>query len=109
MGPKSTNLNQIQQGDVNLQRVKSIPNGAKKLNHRTLAYGEVTGHHHTIADEDVELYEKDGVLYVSNPMDVDAILTHQTHGDVKIAPGTWRYLPRHEKDHLSEMTRRVID
>ena len=48
----------IQQGDVLVEKITAIK--GKKLNHKTLATGEATGHHHTITEGDVELYEHEG-------------------------------------------------
>ena len=107
METKSTDVSQIQQGDVGLERVIKVPTGAKRLPHRTVAKGEATGHHHTFVEESVELYERDGVLYVSAPE--GATLKHQTHNPVTVPPGTWVYRPRREQDHLGEVVRRVMD
>ena len=106
MESKPTNVNQIQQGDVGLERCE-IPAGAKKSTGRTVAWGEATGHHHTFTEESVELYEKDGVLYVSAPS--GGTLTHQTHKPVTVPPGTYRYRPRFEQDHLADAARQVVD
>jgi hypothetical protein len=57
-----------------------IPKEAKRIPNRPLALGEVTGHHHSlVADEAsaVEMYEKDGNVYVRINDDVPA--QHQEH------------------------------
>jgi hypothetical protein len=60
---------QYRQGDVFLERVASIPKGAKPVKRDAgrvvLAYGEVTGHAHAIADKHVTMLEVDeGIRYL---------------------------------------------
>jgi hypothetical protein len=100
---------QIRQGDVFLQPAGKINlNGAKPVkpvNGRlVLAEGEVTGHAHTIDAACANLFELTGkrVLVVSEP----TTITHQEHGELPIAPGTYWQLPQREWD---ESARRVID
>lgn len=46
--------NQARQGDVFIERVENdIPKG-KLIHGKTVAHGEVTGHHHTFADAELE-------------------------------------------------------
>ena len=79
----------LRQGDV-LLMTASIPAGAAKLPHRTLAHGEVTGHSHRVEDAaDVELFEKDGTLYLRVRGEGAAIL-HQEHGTVTAPPGEYK-------------------
>lgn len=52
----------IRQCDVILLPVQQID--GQKLSHLTLAESEVTGHKHRISKGQVELSEKDGVLYL---------------------------------------------
>ncbi len=98
---------QIQQGDVGLERVANVPKDATRKEGRTVAYGEATGHHHTFVEDTVELYEKDGVLYVNAPE--GGTLTHQEHGTIEVEPGVWRMKPVHEYDYDTEERKRVID
>ena len=56
------------QGDVGLVCC-SIPRDAHKISVRPLALGEVTGHKHQVAVEDldsVEMYEQEGHTYIGN-------------------------------------------
>ena len=52
----------IRQGDVILLPVQQ--SDGQNLSHLTLAEGEVTGHKHRISEEQAELSEKDGTLYL---------------------------------------------
>jgi hypothetical protein len=56
-----------------------IPKNAKRIENRPLALGEVTGHHHSlVADPElVEMYEKDGQIFVHANAEIP--LQHQEH------------------------------
>ena len=103
----------IRQGDVLLVRVKAIPKDAieqpiegTKL---TLAYGEVTGHHHRFEFMDtsynVKLYSKGGDRYldVSAPL----ALLHEEHSTAKVPAGKWM-IPQQVEFTPAEL-RRVAD
>jgi len=103
-------VNQVRQGDVLLERVQEIPAGAVKVvpgsRGHVLAEGEATGHAHTIAAEFGELYEKDGVLYLS--ITEDAPLTHQEHGTITLPPSFYRKIQQREWTDQDE-PRAVLD
>lgn len=68
---KTKNRLHYRQGDVGIFPVDSLPKGAKRVKRVDgrviLALGEVTGHHHSIADENVDLFEtadEAGVTYL---------------------------------------------
>lgn len=105
---------QIRQGDVFVTKVSSVPREAKavkadpKFNAFVLAYGEVTGHAHTIekkAVEDFRLDERDGTLYftLTKPTKV----THQEHDALTLEPGTYKAV-RQKTYHRGEV-RNVLD
>ena len=95
-----------QQGDVIILRTNSIK--GKKLNHLTLAYGEHTGHHHTITKGDAELYEHEGTLFLKVKSD-EAELTHQEHKTIVLPKGDYQINRVREYDHFVEEARRVQD
>ena len=69
------------QGDVGFIK-GSIPEGAKRIKLRPFALGEVTGHSHRVApgfEEMVEMYEKDGEVYVRITGEVDVPVLHEDH------------------------------
>jgi hypothetical protein len=103
MGTKSIDLRV--QGDVFLVR-SIIPVDAKKILQRPLAYGEVTGHSHKI-EEDIEMYELDGVLYLKTDRPVD--LKHEEHNPITIDKGTWKVGIVQEYDAFAEEARKVQD
>lgn len=83
----------IRQGDVLLVQMTAAAaflegTQGKKLNHLTLAEGEVTGHRHRISRGNAELYERDGTLYL-RVLSPEAMLTHEEHQAVTIPAGNW--------------------
>jgi hypothetical protein len=50
------------QGDVQFKMIASLPTGAKRVNNKPLAYGEVSGHVHIITGN-VDLFEIEGKTY----------------------------------------------
>ena len=96
----------LQQGDVILEKVNEIK--GKKLDHLTLAKGEVTGHHHTIIEGEAELYEENDVLYLRVLSDT-ATLTHQEHQTITIPKGDFIVRKIREYDHFAEEARNVRD
>ena len=101
-------LPKFQQGDVLLRTVLSIPSGAaRKQTRAVLAYGEATGHCHEAIGEGVELYERDGVLYLAAP--AGARVTHQEHQAVALPPGNYQVGIVQEYDHFAEEARSVQD
>ncbi len=102
-------LDQYRQGDVLLVKVDKIPDGLKKTRGITLAYGEKTGHAHTIeygADgwaskieglaEYIEVYEKEG-----------ATVKHQEHEVITLPPGKYRNV--HQFEYTPAEIRQVAD
>lgn len=81
---------QQQQGDVTLELAK-VPKNAKKVNHLTLAEGEITGHAHKITGGDgvATLFEEKGNLYLS-VVGGSVLLTHEEHTAQTIAAGEYR-------------------
>lgn len=120
----------VRQGDVLLVPVEQLPNDAKEIaldrGRIVLAYGEVTGHAHAIADHGVSeaaaaeiaeaaiarahqararLYEADGerYLHVVEPV----TLTHEEHSPVRLVAGVYHLPTQNEYDAAT--MRRVAD
>ena len=105
-------MRQLQQGDVLLNQVKRIPNGAEKMKPRARGYvladGEVTGHAHAIVDVDaVELYEVDGTMYLN--VLAPTPLTHEEHGTIDLPVGLFEIGQVVEVDPFEKETRIVRD
>lgn len=101
------------QGDVLLRRVKAIPAEAK-ANPRDngqviLAYGEVTGHAHRIADPDatgaVLLSVGESATFLR--LTKGAELVHQEHATIDLPAGAYEVV--RQREYTPEEIRRVAD
>ena len=110
------NQTKYRQGDVMFKRVKSVPAGeSRKRENGTVAYGEVTGHSHRLADlESAEVLEIGNGLYVrvsENGIAIDgnhgASFIHEEHGTINLAPGN--YEVRIQREYSPEEIRNVVD
>lgn len=91
----------FRQGDV-MMRTQAIPADAKRIEVRPLAYGEKTGHHHSLAvaeplaiEDCVEMFEKDGQIFV-RIKDEGVALTHQEHKSHAIPAGDYKVVIQQE-------------
>jgi hypothetical protein len=107
-------MNPIRQGDVILtpvesgelaQRQPAPLDRAQRLNHLTLAEGEVTGHRHRIADGEAELYERNGTLYLSVRSE-SARLVHEEHKPIDIPRGLWQV--RIQREYVGTEQQQVV-
>lgn len=96
-----------QQGDVIGRLVSAIPKKAKKKDHTVVAYGEVTGHKHEVVGDGVEVYDLDGVLYVSAPH--GGRIQHEEHHAIDLPAGNYEIGIVREFDHFKEEARNVAD
>lgn len=100
-------MSPIRQGDVLLMPLpQSEQRLGQRLNHLTLAEGEVTGHRHRISDGQAELYERDGTLYL-RVLSNEATLIHEEHHAVTIPQGNW--LVRIQREYEPNGWRYVAD
>jgi hypothetical protein len=102
----------LQQGDVLIKKVKSVPQGAKALKPgkrgHMLAEGETTGHAHTIEDiKYSSLFLMGTVKYleVKEPVEIK----HEEHKSFVIEPGIYEIGIVQEYDHFLEEARKVRD
>jgi hypothetical protein len=100
-------MKQVRQGDVLLRAVSADVERGKRVDTGSrviLAYGEVTGHHHSLDARKCDLYEGEHPVLVVREPDV---LVHQEHAGIEIAPGTyWVVLQR---EYTPAAIRRVAD
>jgi hypothetical protein len=101
---------QFRQGDVLLVQVTAIPRTATQRRGKgriVLAYGEVTGHAHAIADvEHVTAYEVNkAIAYLDVQM--EAHLRHEEHAEIALPPG--KYEVRRQREYTPEAIRNVAD
>jgi hypothetical protein len=98
----------IQQGDVIIDEIKRIPEGALAVDHKILAEGEVTGHLHAVTEGDVQLFEKAGILYMKVNSET-ATITHNEHKPVTVPKGIYTNRKVREYDIFTEQEREVRD
>lgn len=104
-------MNIYRQGDVLLIEVDNLPNGesqeVKRDNGKVvLAYGEVTGHSHAIAEQDAHMVRfADGERYllVGEPVTV----RHEEHTAIQLPPATYKVVI--QREYSPEEIRRVVD
>ena len=100
----------VVQGDVFFKKSRKIPEGALRIDRKNRGYviaeGEATGHAHVIK-EDVELYEKNGTLYLKTASNVDVV--HEEHRPVTLSKGVWKVGIVREYDPFLEEIRGVRD
>lgn len=98
----------LQQGDVIAKRRDKLPIGLTKLDHKTLALGEATGHSHTFYDDGAELFEDQNKvlwLLITKPV----ALKHEEHHPIEFNPGVYEIGIVKEYNHFEEEARMVVD
>lgn len=79
----------------------------KKLDHKHLAEGEVTGHFHAATAKSAALYEDAGGIMLDAPKGTK--VTHQEHKTITVPPGQYDRLIVQEFDPFEEEVRSVRD
>lgn len=96
------------QGDVLLKPVKNIPLQAKKMEDKTLQYGEVTGHSHRFDhSENIDRFNFGERVFLQ--VREASTLIHEEHGPQVISPGVYEQIQEREWDYIEEDMRRVVD
>ena len=87
---------QVRQGDVLLDPVAFLPNGAKRTanGHIVLALGRATGHTHEVTHPKATLHVLGEARYLQLP--VAAELVHQEHATITLAAGVYRVVRQRE-------------
>lgn len=99
------------QGDVLIEQVAKLPDGLKRQKPKhgriVLAYGEATGHHHSLAAIDGADWWKaengDQFLTIKKPAPVE----HQEHAAIDLLPGKYRV--RRQREYTPSEIRKVAD
>lgn len=105
---KENYMKPIRHGDVILKPVAKTT--GKTLKHKgsyTLAYGEKTGHHHTLKSGKFKVLTEGERRYLE--VEVEAILTHQEHNQLTVKPGKYEIVIQQEFDYELQSARRVQD
>lgn len=107
-------MKMYRQGDVLLLQIDAIPTEASACNVAgdvILAYGEVTGHAHRLAPENVKPFAKGGVWSPTAERFIQAAegatLTHEEHGAIALAPGNYRIIQ--QREYSPQEIRNVAD
>jgi hypothetical protein len=106
-----TQQQHYRQGDVLLVRVAEIPAGATPVEdgpidgRHVVAYGEVTGHHHSVAVADARMVKSAEDVYLE--IMAETTLDHQEHAAITLPPGNYRFVP--QREYSPEAIRRVVD
>jgi hypothetical protein len=97
---------QFRQGDLLFDEVRKIPKEAKKSESRVLAYGEVTGHSHTLVGDYTRFDAEDGAYVRSGGCEV----VHNEHEAIPLESGrSFRVSRQREYDPRTTIPRQVID
>jgi hypothetical protein len=112
---KTQRLN-VRQGDVLFIPIGKLPFGERvKRANGTVAYGEVTGHSHRLADlATADVFEigdglfvqvsAEGISIGGNP---GATFVHEEHGPANLSPGNYQI--RIQREYAPDAIRNVID
>lgn len=108
-------ITQVRQGDIHLRKA-SAPSRAVKVARQSrrvvVAEGELTGHHHSIADAGVEQLTlpgktDDDAAFLRVLAEAGVSLTHQEHGAITLPKGDWEVV--RQREYTPEEIRRVAD
>lgn len=103
----------MRQGDVLIIPVAKMPENlepiARDKGRVVLAYGEITGHAHTVKDKRAALFRdpKLAAVFMHVSGDATVALEHEEHGTIEIAPGDYEI--RRQREYTPEAIRTVAD
>lgn len=106
-------MNLYRQGDVLLKQVAQLPAETTPVENAeriVLAYGEATGHAHTVgaaAAEEFTLAEAAGVVRRFLKVVGNAVVTHEEHAAILLPPGIYEIVA--QREYSPEAIRRVVD
>ncbi len=96
---------QLRQGDVFLERVDGLPEGAKPVKGLVLAEGEATGHAHRVTGGRARLFDSAGKRFLR--VSGTATLAHEEHAPLALARGV--YEVRRQREYSPSEIRQVAD
>lgn len=106
-------MNLYRQGDVGIRAIASLPVGAEEITPKgriVLAYGEVTGHAHAIAEGEArEFTMKDAKGAVRRFLSVvsEATVRHEEHAPIPLPPGAYEIIQ--QREYTPDAIRNVED
>ena len=98
----------FRQGDLLIREIKELPENLKRLSHKILAEGEVTGHKHQFVGN-VDVYENEKGQMMFGVMDANAKLVHQEHKPILIGKGVYEVIKEREYNPFEEEIKQVMD
>ena len=96
-------------GDLLLKKIDKLPENLKRLNKKSLAEGEVTGHHHTFSNGMVQIFQEQETKQKYVEVGQEAELIHQEHNAIKIKEGLYILIQEREFNPFEEEIRQVLD
>ena len=102
---------QIRQGDVFVMAIDSIKGKrVEKDNNKTvLAYGEVSGHSHAIAEKETTLYEDGTRRFLEICLTTGAALKHEEHSTIVLPKGNYEVRIQKQWDYMKQLSQQVRD
>lgn len=100
-------------GDIPIFSVDSIPKDAEKIKFDgsfPIAFGEVTGHHHSlfpVKSKDMKVFKKNNVYFIQCIVDVP--LRHQEHKEIVIPKGIWKFGREVQRDPFMDTLSKTQD
>jgi len=79
----------------------------KKLKHKRLAEGEVTGHSHTAVADDVEVWDDEEIRVLKAPSGTP--VKHEEHKTIELPAGEYDVTIQKEFDPFEQKIREVAD
>lgn len=103
----------FRQGDVGIRAIKALPEGVKDVTPKgriVLAYGEVTGHAHAIAEGQArEFTMADAAGAVRRFLHVvsEAVVRHEEHAEIPLPAGFYEIIA--QREYSPDAIRSVAD
>jgi len=97
----------LQNGDILIKKVASIPKEAKKIKTNIVMEGEHTGHAHRLEGGGFTLYVVEDNKYLE--VEGRVTIRHEEHLPIEIPPGRYKIDRVREYDHFEEEARAVRD
>jgi hypothetical protein len=97
----------VRHGDVLVQRVDSIPGGARKRAGQVLVRGEATGHSHRVGEAGAGvIFETNHEMFLQIVASIGT-LVHEEHGPIELQQGYYRVWT--QREYTPERIVRVVD
>jgi hypothetical protein len=99
---------QFRQGDIYIEGVRFVPEGAVRTHDTVLVEGEATGHRHRVRDfRSAVVYELGNELFVDVVGD-RAEVVHDEHGPIELLHGVYRVWRQREYDPRPDVRQRIV-